>query len=78
MEMFPGYCQEYLELINLLIQPKEKSILSGLADELLDKKQPGIYNQAIMDFGAVVCKPLPRYVQIASSKKHVLLFLTIK
>ncbi|HRQ49960.1 MAG TPA: NUDIX domain-containing protein, partial [Agriterribacter sp.] len=27
------------------------------AVELLDKKQPGLYNQAIMDFGAVVCKP---------------------
>lgn len=29
-----------------------------LADELLDKKQPGIYNQALMDFGATVCKPV--------------------
>jgi len=28
-----------------------------LAEQLLDKDQPGIYNQAIMDFGAVVCKP---------------------
>lgn len=37
---------------------KGKKLISTLADELLDKKQPGIYNQAIMDFGAVVCKPL--------------------
>jgi len=28
-----------------------------LANELLDPKQPGKYNQAIMDFGATVCKP---------------------
>ncbi|MDN3658487.1 A/G-specific adenine glycosylase [Ferruginibacter paludis] len=28
-----------------------------LANELLDKQQPGIYNQALMDFGAVICKP---------------------
>ena len=28
-----------------------------LANDLLNKKQPGIYNQALMDFGAVVCKP---------------------
>ncbi len=35
-----------------------KKYFTHLADELLDKKQPGIYNQAIMDFGAVVCKPL--------------------
>ena len=35
-----------------------KKILAECADQLLDKQQPGIYNQAIMDFGAVVCKPL--------------------
>jgi A/G-specific adenine glycosylase len=28
-----------------------------LAQQLLDKKQPGIYNQALMDFGATICKP---------------------
>ncbi|HRO47411.1 A/G-specific adenine glycosylase [Agriterribacter sp.] len=36
---------------------KGKTLLNKLAFELLDKKQPGLYNQAIMDFGAVVCKP---------------------
>lgn len=34
-----------------------KKYFSQLASDLLDKKQPGIYNQALMDFGAVVCKP---------------------
>lgn len=34
-----------------------KGLLTALADDLLDKKMPGIYNQAIMDFGAVICKP---------------------
>ncbi|MFZ4056535.1 MAG: A/G-specific adenine glycosylase [Ferruginibacter sp.] len=34
-----------------------KKIFNALAQHLLDKKNPGIYNQAIMDFGAVVCKP---------------------
>ncbi len=34
-----------------------KKEFSALADTVLDKKQPGIYNQAIMDFGATVCKP---------------------
>jgi len=34
-----------------------KKLFSRLAIELLDKKQPGIYNQALMDFGAVICKP---------------------
>ncbi|MDR3716221.1 MAG: A/G-specific adenine glycosylase [Puia sp.] len=34
-----------------------KKLYAVLADSLLDTRQPGIYNQAIMDFGAVVCKP---------------------
>jgi len=34
-----------------------KRLFSQLAFELLDKKQPGVYNQALMDFGAVICKP---------------------
>lgn len=34
-----------------------KKYFTQLAEELLDKKQPGKYNQAIMDFGAIVCKP---------------------
>jgi A/G-specific adenine glycosylase len=36
-----------------------KKLFTQLAFELLDKKQPGIFNQAIMDFGAVICKPYP-------------------
>jgi A/G-specific adenine glycosylase len=35
-----------------------KKFFAELAQELLEKKRPGIYNQAIMDFGAVVCKPI--------------------
>jgi len=34
-----------------------KKIFNSLAGKLLDKKEPGRYNQAIMDFGAMVCKP---------------------
>ncbi|HEX3024056.1 MAG TPA: NUDIX domain-containing protein, partial [Chitinophagaceae bacterium] len=36
---------------------KGKKEFTRLANEVLDKKQAGIYNQAIMDFGATVCKP---------------------
>ncbi len=28
-----------------------------IANDLLDKKNPAVYNQAIMDFGATICKP---------------------
>ncbi|MCF3111063.1 A/G-specific adenine glycosylase [Niabella sp. CC-SYL272] len=34
-----------------------KKIITALAEQLLDKENPGEYNQAIMDFGATVCKP---------------------
>lgn len=34
-----------------------KKLYGHLAGALLNKKQPAVYNQAIMDFGAVVCKP---------------------
>ncbi len=34
-----------------------KKLFSGLAHILLDKKLPALYNQAIMDFGATICKP---------------------
>lgn len=34
-----------------------KNQFGQLAAELLDAKAPGIYNQALMDLGAVVCKP---------------------
>ena len=36
---------------------KGKKEFSKLAQELIDEKEPGAYNQAIMDFGAVVCLP---------------------
>jgi A/G-specific adenine glycosylase len=35
-----------------------KRIFANLAQEILDKNNPGEYNQAIMDFGATICKPL--------------------
>lgn len=34
-----------------------KKLFTALAADALDPKQPGVYNQAIMDFGAVVCRP---------------------
>jgi len=36
-----------------------KRYFNLLANHLLDKANPGAYNQAIMDFGALVCKPKP-------------------
>lgn len=52
-----------------------KKYFTALANELLDRKQPGIYNQAIMDFGAVVCKPAAPLCSACIFKKHCLAFL---
>jgi A/G-specific adenine glycosylase len=55
-----------------------KKFFSLLAEELLDKKQPGLYNQAIMDFGAVVCKPATPLCSTCVFKKHCIAFLQNK
>jgi A/G-specific adenine glycosylase len=34
-----------------------KKEFQQLANDLLDKKRPGVCNQAMMEFGAIVCKP---------------------
>lgn len=52
---------------------KGKKLFTQLASELLDKKHPGIYNQALMDFGAVVCKPYP-LCSICPMKDHCFAF----
>ena len=33
-----------------------KILYNKIADELLDKDNPAVYNQAVMDFGAMICK----------------------
>ena len=35
-----------------------KKLFVRVADELLDRERPGLYNQAIMDFGALQCTPV--------------------
>lgn len=38
-------------------QSKGKLLFERIADALLDIKEPGMHNQAMMDFGATVCTP---------------------
>ncbi|HEY1872320.1 MAG TPA: NUDIX domain-containing protein, partial [Chitinophagaceae bacterium] len=45
-----------------------KFFFNQFAAELLDKRKPGVYNQAIMDFGALVCKPVPNCLQCPFNK----------
>ena len=51
-----------------------KKYFSKLANDLLDKKKPGIYNQAIMDFGAVICKPVNPLCTDCVFNKHCIAF----
>jgi A/G-specific adenine glycosylase len=34
-----------------------KKLFAGIADQVLNRKHPGMYNQGIMELGATVCKP---------------------
>lgn len=34
-----------------------RKLFKGIAETLLDRKKPAVFNQAIMDFGATICKP---------------------
>jgi A/G-specific adenine glycosylase len=37
--------------------PKGKKMFQQIADELLDNASPALHNQAMMEFGAMLCKP---------------------
>lgn len=45
------------EIKTAIDSTKGKAEFYELANELLDKKQPALFNQAIMEFGATWCKP---------------------
>lgn len=55
-----------------------KKFYSQLSQLLLDKKNPAKYNQAIMDFGAIVCKPLLPLCFECPLKKGCVAFLKNK
>jgi len=62
-----------------------KKYFTEIANNLLDNENPGVYNQAIMDFGAVVCKPLlplcngcPLQSQCKAYKNNLVKILPIK
>lgn len=45
----------YLGIDTPIDSTEGKKLFAAVADELLDKKNPALYNQAIMDFGAIQC-----------------------
>lgn len=51
-----------------------KKYFKIISEDLLDKKQAGIYNQAIMDFGATCCTPKKPQCNTCPMKKHCVAF----
>jgi A/G-specific adenine glycosylase len=46
----------YFGITKAIDSTEGKKLYNNLAEELLDREHPAIYNQAIMDFGAIICK----------------------
>lgn len=53
-----------------------KKEFTHLANKLLDKRKPAVYNQAIMDFGATVCKPNLPLCNNCKLKKNCIAFIS--
>ncbi len=47
----------WMGIIEAIDTTAGKKLFAGLANELIDKRRPSLYNQAIMDFGALQCVP---------------------
>lgn len=54
-----------------------KKEYAKIAQGLLYKKSPGTYNQAIMDFGATICKPQAPFCQICPLQKNCVAFAKV-
>lgn len=47
----------YYGIDEAINSPTGKKMFQQIADELLDKARPALHNQAMMEFGAMLCKP---------------------
>lgn len=47
----------YLGIDEPINSTNGKKVFQAAANELLDMKNPGLHNQAMMEFGAIICKP---------------------
>ncbi|WP_448702250.1 A/G-specific adenine glycosylase [Mucilaginibacter sp. AW1-3] len=47
----------YFGIAEPINSTKGKKLFQQMANELLDQNEPGLHNQAMMEFGAMLCKP---------------------
>lgn len=55
--------------------PKGKKEFFVLANQLIDKKNPAIFNQAVMEFGALFCKPVNPICESCTFKVSCVAFI---
>ncbi len=60
----------YFEISEPIDKQTTRKYISDLANRLIDTKAPGAFNQAIMDFGATICKPQQPLCPSCILKKH--------
>jgi len=58
--------------------PEGQKYFKQLAQELIDKQNPGVYNQAIMEFGALHCTPSNPKCEICSMANDCMAYQTGK
>ncbi|GAA4803809.1 A/G-specific adenine glycosylase [Olivibacter ginsenosidimutans] len=75
----------YFGIAEPINSPSGKKLFGQLADELLDQQDPATYNQAIMEFGALQCKPkspdcgrCPIHLGCYARKENKVDFLPVK
>ena len=65
----------YFGISEPINSPNGKKTFQRLADELIDRQKPGLHNQAIMEFGAMLCKPKNPACGICPVKENCNAFL---
>jgi len=75
----------YFGIDEAINTPQGKKLFYQIAEEILNKDHPALHNQAIMEFGALQCKPqnpncsvCPLYVNCYAQKTNKVNFLPVK
>ena len=75
----------YYGIYEPINSPKGKKMFQQIADDLLDNARPALHNQAIMEFGAMLCKPknpacgiCPVHIGCVAFKTNATTYLPVK
>nr|WP_067057877.1 A/G-specific adenine glycosylase [Mucilaginibacter sp. L294] len=75
----------YFGIDEAINSPKGKKMFQKIADDVLDNARPALHNQAIMEFGAMLCKPknpacgiCPVHINCVAFKTNATSYLPVK